>query len=129
MKKRVALVTGGGRGLGEYIARRLHARGFKVAVADILEEDANRVAVSLDASGETSAALHLDVRSKADFEGARDSLATRWGGTDVLINNAAITRAVALMEITQEKFDEGSAVTLRGTLFGVPRLGATCAVR
>ncbi|MGJ4748664.1 SDR family NAD(P)-dependent oxidoreductase, partial [Leptospira sp. SA-E8] len=76
----VAIVTGAAQGLGEAIARRLHAAGYKVAVADLALDKAEGVARSLDATGATALALQLDIRNKADFEAARDALVARWGG-------------------------------------------------
>lgn len=129
MTNKVALITGAGRGLGECIAKSLHAAGYKVAVADISTANAERVATALDATGETAFAMSLDVRLKSDFEAARDALTARWGGADVLINNAAVTKAIPLMEITQEDFDDTIAINLRGAFFGCQVFGAFFATR
>ncbi len=76
---RVALVTGASRGLGECIARRLHGAGYRVALADVRLDGVQQLAAELDGSGATAVAIELDVRSKADFQRARDLLAERWG--------------------------------------------------
>lgn len=124
MTRQTAIVTGAAQGLGEVIARRLHAAGWNVALADVQVEAAEAAAKSLDASGETAVALKLDVTKKADFEAARDALAARWGGVQVLVNNAALTPATPVMDITAEEFDRVLAVNLRGTLFGCQVFGA-----
>lgn len=121
---RVALVTGGGNGLGEVIAQALHAAGYRVAVADLDEVAARAVAERLDPSGGTGMALPLDVRSKAAFESALTALVERWGGVQVLVNNAARTVARPAMEISPEEFDDVIAVNLRGTFFGCQVFGA-----
>ncbi|MCQ4159887.1 SDR family oxidoreductase [Roseomonas sp. GC11] len=121
---RVALVTGGGNGLGAVIIRHLHAAGYRVAAADLDECAARAVAGSLDAAGGTAIGLALDVRSRADFEAALGALVERWGGVQVLVNNAARTVARPVMEITAGEFDDVVAVNLRGTFFGCQVFGA-----
>lgn len=121
---RVALVTGAGNGLGEVIAETLHADGYRVAVADIDEAAAQRVAARIDSSGGTAVAIRLDVRDKRDFETARSSLVARWGAIHVLVNNAAVTVAKPVMDITADEFDAVLAVNLRGTFLGCQVFGA-----
>jgi len=127
--KRVALVTGAARGLGEVIARRMHAAGYRVAVADLNVEAAGAVAHALDASGDTAIALALDVTDKAAFESAKSALQARWGGTDVLVNNAGKSQVSALMDISPEEFDRVVAINLRGTFVGSQVFGAHFAER
>ncbi len=115
---RIALVTGAGRSLGEIITRALHGAGYRVAVADIDDGNARRVAESLDASGATAMAIHLDVRRKEDFQAALATLKETWGGAHVLVNNAAMTAARPVLDITPEEFDAVIAVNLRGTFLG-----------
>jgi 3-oxoacyl-[acyl-carrier protein] reductase len=122
-KYQVALVSGAARGLGEHVARSLHAAGFRVAVADIDEQGAADVARSLDASGATALALRLDVRSKADFERAASVLVERWGGVQVLVNNAGQSRVAALMDISPEEFDAVVSVNLKGVFLACQVFG------
>lgn len=127
--QRVALVTGAARGLGEVIARRLHAAGLRVALADLNEEAVQRLADELDPEGRTAVGLKLDTREKADFERARDLLAERWGGTDILVNNAGMSKVAALMDISPEDFDASMAVNLRGTFVACQVFGTHFASR
>jgi 3-oxoacyl-[acyl-carrier protein] reductase len=120
----VALVTGAAQGLGEAIARRLHAAGYRVALADLALDKAEAVAKSLDATGATTMALKLDIRSKADFEAARDRLLERWGGTQVLVNNATVTLHTPLMQISPEEFNSVITTNLGGTFLGCQVFGA-----
>jgi 3-oxoacyl-[acyl-carrier protein] reductase len=113
MDKKIALVTGAARGLGESIARKMHAAGYKVALADIDLEQVSAVAASLDASGATAMPLALDVRRKPDFIAACDAIELRWGGAAVLVNNAGRSRVAALMEITPEEWDEVTAINMK----------------
>jgi 3-oxoacyl-[acyl-carrier protein] reductase len=125
----VALVTGATQGLGEVIARRLHAAGYKVALADLALDQAEAVAKTLDASGATAMALKLDIRNKADFEAARDALVAKWGSVQVLVNNATVTLHTPLMKISPEEFNHVITTNLGGTFLGCQVFGAYFAER
>jgi 3-oxoacyl-[acyl-carrier protein] reductase len=122
-RSRVALVTGGGNGLGAVIVRALHAAGYCVAAADCDAASVRDLAAALDPSGTTITAVALDVRDKAAFERALAELQQRWGGADVLVNNAAVTLATPVMAISPAEFDDVMAVNLRGTFFGCQVFG------
>ena len=110
-----ALVTGGGSGLGEGIARALHGAGYRVAVSDIDGARAQAVARSLDPAGETALGVALDVTDGAAIEAMAEALTVRWGGVQVLVNNAVLTRAVPVLDITLDDWDQVMAVNARGT--------------
>lgn len=110
---RTALVTGGARGVGEAVAREIHAGGGRVAVGDIDLAAAEAVARSLDSSGETAMAIALDVRSKDDFLAARDRIAGAWERVDIVVNNAGLARRTPTQDITPDEFDEIVAINMR----------------
>ncbi|NML28336.1 SDR family NAD(P)-dependent oxidoreductase [Zoogloea dura] len=120
----VALVTGAAQGLGNIIARRLHAAGYKLVLTDVSEDMARAAAGQLDASGDTVLPLALDVMQKAAFEAALAAVQQRWGGLHVVVNNAAITPTTPVMQITPEEFDKVLAINLRGTFLGCQVFGA-----
>jgi 3-oxoacyl-[acyl-carrier protein] reductase len=122
-KGRVALVTGAGRGIGEAIARELHAGGALVAVSDVDPAAAEAVAVSIDPDRATTLSMALDVRSKEAFEFARDHLAEKWGKTDIVINNAGYGKRTLTADITQEEFDEIVAINMRSVFFSCQVFG------
>ncbi|GAA5233721.1 SDR family oxidoreductase [Verticiella sediminum] len=124
MERQVAIVTGAAQGLGRVIADHLHAAGYRVAYADIALQAAQAAASAADASGETAMAIGLDVTRKSDFEAARDLLVERWGGVQVLVNNAAVTLTTPVMQITPEEFDTVITTNLRGTFLGCQVFGA-----
>jgi 3-oxoacyl-[acyl-carrier protein] reductase len=113
---RTAVVTGAAQGLGEAIARVLHARGASVVVADVNGEGAERVAASL---AERARGAHVDVRDRASVEGLLDDA----GRVDVLVNNAARTVFRSLWEIEADEWDDVLATNLRGVFFGCQLAG------
>lgn len=116
----VAVVTGGGSGLGEAIVRQLHAEGYRVAIADVNGEAAEKLAASLgNCRGYT-----VDVRDRAALAQLKDDVVRDFGSVQVLVNNAARTQARPLMEITPEDLDEVLAVNFTGTFTACQIFGA-----
>eukprot|EP01155_Anaeramoeba_flamelloides_P021607 Anaeramoba_flamelloidesa590104_14.p2 GENE.a590104_14~~a590104_14.p2 ORF type:complete len:252 (-),score=53.31 a590104_14:236-991(-) len=122
-QSQVALVTGAAQGLGNHIARRLHDAGYKVVLSDINAEAAQQAANALDASGENAMAVALNVALKGDFEAALTQVLERWGALHVLVNNAAVTRATPVMEISAEEFNDIVSINLGGTFVGCQVMG------
>lgn len=111
----VAVVTGGARGLGEAIVRRLHADGYRVAVADLDGAAADALAGELDPARETARGIGVDIADRAaPGELLRDVLAG-FGAVHVLVNNAARTQATPVMEIGADELDAVMAVNFGGT--------------
>ena len=121
---RSALITGAARGIGEAIARELHAGGARVAVADVDYSTASAVAESLDTTGRMALPLFLDVRHKDAFEQARDSLHEQWGGIDIVVNNAGLGKRTPTYEITPAEFDEVVAINMRSVFYSCQIFGA-----
>jgi 3-oxoacyl-[acyl-carrier protein] reductase len=115
-----ALVTGAAQGLGEAIARALHARGDAVVLADLNAERATAVASSLD---DRASAVELDVRDRAAWETVWTETAERLAGIDILVNNAARTVSRSVFEIEQREWDDVLATNLRSVLFGCQLAG------
>ena len=113
-----AIVTGAARGLGEAIARRLHADGRGVVVADLDADGAARLAGEL---GDRAVALAHDVRELESWERA---LETAGDDLDALVNNAARTEIRPFFEIPLEEWDDVLATNLRGTYLGIRVVGA-----
>jgi len=123
---RVAVVTGGANGLGEIIVRRLHAGGYRVAVADVDGAGAEALAGELGADVRGHA---VDVRERAALERLLADVLADFGGVHVLVNNAARTQAKPLLEITPAELDEVMAVNLSGTFFACQVFGAHLAAQ
>jgi 3-oxoacyl-[acyl-carrier protein] reductase len=114
----VALVTGGARGLGAAIVDALYAAGFCIGIGDLDGPTAEATARAVDPNGTRVIAIPLDVRDQAAFEIARERLLTRFGSVDALVNNAAMTAAKPVLDITPDEFDAVMAVNVRGTFVG-----------
>jgi NAD(P)-dependent dehydrogenase (short-subunit alcohol dehydrogenase family) len=108
---RVALVTGGGGGLGEALCRALAAGGAQVVVADVRREAAQRVASTL---GDAAMALSLDVTDARAAAHTVHEVVAACGGLDILVNNAGVDRTVPFEALTVEDWDRVLAVNLRG---------------
>ena len=115
---RSAFVTGAGQGLGAAIARGVAEAGARVMLTDIDAQAAEAVAAGLRDSGHEAIAMPLDVRDEAAFQLCFDAAVQRFGGVDVMVNNAARTPSTSLWDIGAEEWDEVLAVNLRGSFFG-----------
>lgn len=114
---RVALVTGGSRGLGEGIARHLAAEGAVVVCADVL--DATEVASSLPASsaGRKGKAVHLDVTDTAEVDEVIADVGREFGSLDILCNNAGVSQPIAhVVDTPDEVIERVFAVNVRGVI-------------
>jgi len=86
----VVLITGAGSGLGAAMAKRFARAGYRVAVTDVNAQRAQQVSDELEAEGAESLHAVLDVSQDADFQRVAELLQQRWGGINVLVNNAGI---------------------------------------
>jgi len=112
---RTALVTGGSRGLGAAYVRALHDAGASVVVADVLDDAGRALA---DELGARAAFLHLDVTDEAGWDATVAATVERFGGLDVLVNNAGIANAAPIEHYTVAKWNAVIAVNLTGTFLG-----------
>ena len=106
---RVAVVTGGARGIGAATAQRLHADGARVALLDLDEADAAATAAAFGGMG-----IGCDVTDAAAVDAAVDRVVAELGGLDILVNNAGVTRDNLLFKLTESDWDTVMAVHLKG---------------
>lgn len=111
---KVAVVTGGGKGIGRGIAETLARHGASVVIADLDIDEAGRVAESLATRGATARALAVDVTDwKADQRLVADVIA-EFGVIDILVNNAGVSKSVPFLEIEEQEWDRVFNVNVKG---------------
>ena len=111
---RTAIVTGGARGIGAAIARRLARDGMRVAVLDLREDDAALVAKEIAAAGGEALALGADVSDADAVQAAVARVVDELGAPTVLVNNAGVLRDNLLFKMSDDDFDTVLRVHLRG---------------
>jgi glucose 1-dehydrogenase len=109
LEKRVALITGGARGIGLAIAERFVAEGAIVVIADVLDAEGKLAAKSIGADY-----LHCDVSQSAEIAQVVAAVVKKHGALDILVNNAAISIAKDFLSITEADFDAVIGVNLKG---------------
>lgn len=111
---KTAIVTGGGSGFGEGIARRFAAEGAKVVVADIDEAAARRVAGAVTKAGGTTLAVRADVSKADDTKRMVAAAIEAWGRLDILVNNAGVShRNGPMLGVDEATFDRIFAVNVK----------------
>lgn len=113
---KVALISGGARGMGASHARLLASEGAKVVIGDLLDSEGEALAQEL---GEAARYVHLDVTDIGDWERAVDLAAEAFGGLDVLVNNAGIISFGPFEDYPLEKWNATIAVNLTGSFLGM----------
>ena len=91
LEGKVAIVTGGARGVGAAEARLLACEGAKVAIGDVLEADGKAVEVEIAETGGQALFIPLDVTKEPDWSSALEQVVARFGKLDILVNNAGIS--------------------------------------
>jgi meso-butanediol dehydrogenase/(S,S)-butanediol dehydrogenase/diacetyl reductase len=116
---KVALVTGGGQGIGEAIARRLHADGFRVAIADLNQDTAGALAKDLGGAGAGAIPVQVDVADRGSVFAAVDHAVDALGGFDVIVNNAGIAPMSPIEDITPESIGKLFGINFNGVVWGI----------
>jgi len=114
LKDKVAIVTGGARGIGAAICRRYAQEGARVVVTDRLGNEAQRLAEEI---GNGSFGVPFDVTDREAIANLVTSTVGRAGGIDILVNNAATFDMAPVLEITEESYDQVFAINVKGLLF------------
>lgn len=121
LEGKIAIVTGGGGGIGSAVARRIVSEGGKVAIADVFEDSAKAAA---DPLGDAALAVQFDAADPASIEAMVQATVDHFGGLDILHNNAAMTDPAkhpldtTPVDIPIEIWDEIIDINLRGYLLG-----------
>lgn len=113
------IVTGGGGGIGEGIARDLAAEGGRVVVADINLDAAERVAAAIRKDGGEATAVQVDVVDRKSVQAMIKAAVSAYGRLDVMFNNAGISKAGQFLEATEADFTRIMSINALGVLIGM----------
>ncbi|NHT77611.1 SDR family oxidoreductase [Rhizobiaceae bacterium CRRU44] len=128
---KVAIITGAGRGIGRATAKLFAAEGAKVAVLSLTPANVEAVVAEIEAAGGTALGIATDVSNPDQLKAAIDTVATTWGGIDILVNNAFDPSAVqsSVLELSveqlQRNFDTAPIAFLRTMQAAYPYLKAS----
>ena len=114
LQGKVALITGGARGIGRSIALRLAQDGVRIAIGDLIEEEGLRTQKELVEAKTEDMFVSLNVTGESSVKDAIAQVTDRWGSIDILVNNAGITRDKLLLRLSEQDWDAVLNVNLKG---------------
>jgi NAD(P)-dependent dehydrogenase (short-subunit alcohol dehydrogenase family) len=120
LENKVAVITGGARGIGRAIATRYAAEGARVVVADINGAEAEKVAGEI---GHGAFGVGLDVTKQASIDAMVAAVVERAKRIDILVNNAGVFEMAPVLEVTRESYAKQFAVNVEGLLFTLQAVG------
>jgi len=114
LKGKVAIITGARRGMGRTHALTLAKAGAKVVVADISQEDCEKVVKEIEKEGGEALAVKCDVAKKEEVDEMVKKTVEKWKKVDILVNNAGICQFKPFLEMTEEEWDRTLDINLKG---------------
>lgn len=121
---KVALVTGGGQGIGRAIALRLARDGADIAIVDVNNEKTQAVVDEVRAIGRKATMFKADVSKRDDVYAAIDHTEKELGGFDIIVNNAGIANIQSIAEVTPAEVEKTFKVNVEGVLWGIQAAAA-----
>lgn len=115
LESKVAIITGGARGIGYATVEKFVKEGAKVAIADISKAEATKAADDLKAKGYEAIGIGVDVTKEDQVKQMVEDTLKEWGQVDILVNNAGIIMDAQLYKMTTEQFDRVIDINLKGT--------------
>jgi len=119
----VAVVTGAGQGMGRAFALRLARDGLAIAVVDIAQDAAMRTSAEILESGAAAGVFVADLSRTSELEALVDRIESEMGPIEVLVNNAAVVKTQALLEVTEQDWDHIMSVNAKGLFFLLQAVG------
>ena len=111
---KVAIITGGGRGIGEATAKKFIKEGAKIVIADINQEDIERTVEEIREMGGEVEGIYVDVTKMESVNRMIEFTLEKFGMLDILVNNAGITMDATLLKMTEDQWDKVVDVNLKG---------------
>ena len=118
LEGKVALISGGSRGMGAYEAELFIQEGAKVVVGDVREDEGRALAEKISEGGGDAVFVRLDVTSETDWAAAVQEAVTRYGKLDVLVNNAGVSARGSIEETSVEDWDRVMDINAKGVFLG-----------
>ena len=118
LESKVALISGGARGMGAVEAHLFAQEGAKVVIGDVLEEEGRQTEAAVNEAGGECVFVRLDVTSEADWAAAVGEAVSRFGKLDVLVNNAGISSTGGIEDLTVEDWDRTMDINTKGVFLG-----------
>lgn len=118
LENKVALISGGARGMGAAEARMFAREGARVIIGDILEEEGRRTESEIAENGGECLFVKLEVTSEADWQRAVSTAVARFGKLDILVNNAGVVARGILEDTSVEEWERVMAVNAKGVFLG-----------
>ncbi len=115
---KVALISGGARGMGAVEVKLVTTEGAKVVIGDVLEEDGRRTEAEINEAGGECLFVPLDVTNEAAWQDAVQAAVRRFGKLDILVNNAGIYRTERVEEVSEELWDLVMGINAKGVFLG-----------
>jgi len=114
LQQQVAVITGAGRNIGKAMANLFASEGAKIAVVEMHQGRGQAVADEINKSGHEAMLVLCDVVKSRDVQTMVEKVVARFGGIDILVNNAALTDHATILDSAEEEFDKVIAVSLKG---------------
>ncbi|HIN05027.1 MAG TPA: glucose 1-dehydrogenase [Dehalococcoidia bacterium] len=118
LEGKVALISGGARGMGATEAKMFAREGAMVVIGDVLEEEGRQTEAEINETGGECLFVKLDVTSEAEWQMAVATAVARFGKLDILVNNAGIFRGNRVEDTTSEEWDQVMDINAKGVFLG-----------
>ena len=122
LENKVALISGGARGIGASIAGLFASEGAKIIIGDVLEEQGRRTAANINESGGDCFFIRLDVTNESDWERAVGEAVTRFGKLQILVNNAGISARGNVEETSAADWTRTMDINVKGAFLGTKQV-------
>jgi 3-oxoacyl-[acyl-carrier protein] reductase len=114
-KKKVAIVTGGGKGIGRAISKHMAEIGYQVVIADLNISESQITSDEINKTGNHSFVVQVDVSQAKQVNFMVETVISEYGRIDVLVNNAGIFKSIPFQDMTEDDWDQMISVHLKGT--------------